>query len=186
MSTTQNVKQFKDHDTFAQKGPAVSASTQSWPETTNMLNECLAHSIELNARIKQANWSARGENYYVFHKMADDFTDDLAKQSNKLSARISAIGGVPGWTPSTVAETSLLPEYPLEMMKVNEHLKTLAANYELAIEQLQKVTQRHAEIDDYVTTSIVTSFKKLLEEQRSFLLAHSDVAWLEKPKKQYA
>jgi starvation-inducible DNA-binding protein len=186
MSTTQNVKQFKDLETFAQKGHAAFASTQSWPDATSLLNQCLAHSIELNARIKQANWSARGENYYVFHKMADDFTDDLAKQSNKLSARIAAIGGVPGWTPKSVAETSLLPEYPEEMMKVNEHLRALAANYEMAIEQVQKVSQTMAEVDDYVTSSVITSFKKLLEEQKAFLLAHSDVAWLEKPKKQYA
>jgi starvation-inducible DNA-binding protein len=186
MNTTQNVKQFKDHEALVQKGKsAVSANQQDW-DTITALNQCLAHSIELGSRIKQAHWSAKGENFYVFQKMADDFTIQLARQSDKLSARIVAVEGVPKWTPDKVADTSQLPAYPNDLFKVADHIQALATNYEQVIDQLKTVMIKAAKSDDYVTVNVMTGFKKTLDEQKSFLFAHSGLAWLERPKRQSA
>jgi starvation-inducible DNA-binding protein len=186
MNTTQNVKQFKDHDASAQaaKMPAY-VGNKDWDAIT-ALNQCLAHSIELSSRIQQAHWSAKGENFYLFHKMADDFTTQLRKQADNLSARIVAMGGVPTWTPEKVVKTSILSSYPTDLVKVEDHIEALISSYEEVAQQLPPLMNRLAKSDDYVTATVITSFTKVVDEQKSFIAAHSGLAWLEKPKKQYA
>lgn len=194
MNTTQNVKQFKDHEPLAQKGKFSAVTNQAtgnqsaqqdWDIVT-ALNQCLAHSIELSCRIKQAHWGAKGESFYVFHKMSGDFTQELAKQADKLSARIVAVEGMPKWTPEKVAQLSLLPSYPGEMIKIADHIEALTNNYEQVIQQLQPLMNLATKSDDYVTVNVITGFNKVLDEQKGFLMAHSGLSWLDRSKKQYA
>jgi starvation-inducible DNA-binding protein len=185
MNTTQNVKQFKDHDAaHTAKNPSF-MNDKNW-DTITSLNECLAHAIELSSRIKQAHWSAKGENFYLFHKMADDFTAQLEKQADNLSARIVAMGGIPTWTPDKVSKASTLPAYPADLVKVEDHVEALKSSYELVAKQLPAIISKLAKSDDFVTANVVATFTKVVDEQKGFVSAHSGLAWLEKPKKQYA
>jgi starvation-inducible DNA-binding protein len=194
MTTTQNVKQFNDLENPVRKGMMSAAASQQtlqdahndeW-DSVAALNECLAYSIELSSRIKQAHWGAKGESFYVFHKMAEDFTVQLAKQSNKISARIVAIEGVPAWTPQKVAKASRMPDYPGNLFKLADHIEALTGDYTYAIEKVKPLINKAAKSNDFVTVSVFTSLQKELDEQKAFLLAHSGIAWLEKPKKKYA
>jgi starvation-inducible DNA-binding protein len=177
------VTQLKDHEaaTLATK-PPVEAGMADW-NTITALNRCLAHAIELRSRIKQAHWGAKGENFYVFHQMSDDFTVQLDKQADKLSARLVVIGGVPAWMPSTVASTSILPEYPADIVRVSEYVEALLASYIIATKPLPALIGKLTSLDDFVTANVVASFSKVLEEQKGFLAAHGGIAWLEKRKK---
>jgi DNA-binding ferritin-like protein len=186
MNTTQNVTQFKDHESaaVAAKMPQQAASKE-W-DTVTALNLCLAHSIEISSRIKQAHWAAKGENFYVLRKVSEDFTTQLDKQANNNSARIVAIGGIPAWTPAVVLKISALPEFPANMAKVPELLEALVASYELAAKPLPALIAKSVKHDDYVTAGAFTSFSKLLDEHKSFLSSLSGIAWLAKSKKQQA
>ena len=186
MNTTPNVKQFKDHEAVSHAATTPSfLNNKDWDKITE-LNQCLAHSLELASRIKQAHWSAKGENFYLFHKMADDFTTQLQRQADNLSSRIVAIGGVPNWTPDKVAKSSILSSYPADLVKVEDHIEALRLSYEQATQQLPSLMSKLTKSDDYVTANVVASFAKVLDEQKSFIAAHSGLAWLEKPKKKYA
>ncbi len=186
MNTTQNVKQFKDHETAALASkPPADASNKDW-DTVKALNQCLAHSLELSSRIKQAHWSAKGENFFLFSKMATDFTERLEKQADKLSARIVAIGGVPNWTAEKIVKTSTLPSYPSDLVKVEDHIEALRISFEQTARQLSTLLSKLAKSDDYVTANTVMTLTKIVDEQKAFIAAHSGLAWLEKPKKQYA
>lgn len=184
MTSTQNVTQIKDHETAGAKLSAQAPMT-GW-DPVSALNQCLAHAIELRARIKQAHWGAKGDNFYVFHKMADEFTLQLDKQADKLSARIVAMGGAPVWTPSMIVKTSALPEYPSDIVKVSQYVEALIVSYDYTAKPLPALMAKLTKLDDYVTTGVIASFLKVLDEHKGFLAAHSGIAWLEKPKKQYA
>jgi starvation-inducible DNA-binding protein len=186
MNTTQNVKQFKDHEAMA-PAPKVPKflNSEDW-EKIPALNQCLAHSLELSCRIKQAHWGAKGENFYIFHKMSDDFTKQLQKQSDNLSARIVALGGTPTWTPEKIVEASVLSSYPTDLMKVEDHIEALKSSYEQAAQQLPPLISKLTRSDDFVTANVIANFTKVVDEQKAFIAAHSGLAWLEKPKRQYA
>jgi starvation-inducible DNA-binding protein len=186
MNTIQNVKQFKDHEAVAPapKMPNFS-NNKDWEKITE-LNQCLAHALELSSRIKQAHWGAKGENFYIFHKMADDFTKQLQKQSDNLSARIVALGGTPNWTPDKVVKASTLSSYPTDLMKVEDHIEALKSSYEQAAEQLPSLMSKLTRSDDFVTANVIANFSTVVDEQKAFIAAHSGLAWLEKPKRQYA
>jgi starvation-inducible DNA-binding protein len=184
VNTGQNVTQIKDHETTmaAVKMPQQ-ASSKEW-DAIAALNQCLANTIELKSRIKQAHWAAKGENFYAFHRLSEDFTAKLDKQADRLSARIVAIGGVPAWTPAMIVRTSSLPEYPPNMVKVPEFLEVLVASYAVATEPLPALISKATKHDDYVTATVFTGFSKLLDEQKSLLASLGGITWLAKPKKQ--
>lgn len=186
MNTMQNVKQFKDQEAVAPapKMPKF-LNPKDWEKVAE-LNQCLAHSLELNSRIKQAHWGAKGENFYIFHKMADDFTKQLHKQSDSLSARIVALGGTPNWTPDKVVKASNLSSYPTDLAKVEDHIEALKTSYEQAAQHLPLLMSKLTKSDDFVSAQVIATFSKLVDEQKAFIAAHSGLAWLEKPKKQYA
>ncbi len=186
MTTVQNVKQFKDHETLAPATKMPNFSNNKDWEKITALNQCLAHSLELNSRIKQAHWGAKGENFYIFHKMADDFTRQLQRQSDSLSARIVALGGTPNWTPDKVVKASILSSYPTDLMKVEEHVEALKSSYEQAAQELPPLMNKLTKSDDFVSANVIASFSKVVDEQKAFIAAHSGLAWLEKPKRQYA
>jgi starvation-inducible DNA-binding protein len=186
MNTTQNVKQFKDHEAMAPAPKVPNFSNNKDWEKITALNQCLAHSLELSSRIKQAHWGAKGENFYIFHKMSDDFTKQLQKQSDNLSARIVALGGTPTWTPEKVVEASLLSSYPINLVKVEDHIEALKSSYEQATHQLPPLISKLTRSDDFVTANVIANFTKVVDEQKAFIAAHSGLAWLEKPKRQYA
>ncbi len=184
MNTSENIKQF----TFNQ-GPRSASPRAQKDEIKNLdlltaLNQCLAHAIDLRSRAKQAYWSAKGGNFYMLHKMFNDFSSDLDGIADEFAARVMALGGVPVRTIAIVAKTSKLPPYPFDIVKASEHLDAVVASYEAASAHLPTVMNKAVASGDHATASVVTGFAKLLDEQVGFITAHIPAEYVSAAKKQ--
>ncbi len=184
MDNLENVKQFKANETPSPAPHFIAKVSTPNSEMIAVLNQSLAHAIDLRSRTKQAYWSAKGGSFYALHKMFDDFSDSLDSVADELATRVMALGGVPVWTQAAIEKTSKLPAYPAGAVQALDHLDALIASYEAASRHLPPAMAKAVQAGDHATASIVTSFAKLLDEQAGFVAAHVPVEWIASPRKQ--
>lgn len=184
MNTTATLDQFK---TVGSKQPLAFKTGKDEAkdvDVVSVLNQSLAHAIDLRSRTKQAYWSAKGGNFYTLHKMFNDFSSELDSITDELAARVMALGGIPVRTISVVAKTSKLPDYPMGIVQASEHLDALIASYEAAAQHLPGTMRKVIQSGDHTTASVVTGFAKLLDAQVSFFTAHIPAEWVAPTRKQ--
>jgi starvation-inducible DNA-binding protein len=184
MNTTATLDQFK---TVGSKNPIPfkpeKDGAKDW-EVIVALNQSLAHAIDLRSRTKQAYWSAKGGNFYMLHKMFNEFSSDLDSVTDELAARVMALGGIPMRTISMVAKTTKLPDYPTGIVQASEHLDALIASYEAAAKHLPATMRKVIQSGDHATASVITGFAKTLDEQVGFFTAHIPAEWVTSTRKQ--
>jgi starvation-inducible DNA-binding protein len=148
-----------------------------------LLNQSLAHTIDLRSRTKQAYWSAKGGNLYTLQKMLNDFSLQLDHMTDKMAARVMALGGIPVRTISNVAAASKLPNYPSGIVQSSDHLDALIQSYESASEHLPDAMRKVVAENDYPSAHVFSQFAKILDEHVSLLAAHIPAEWVESQKK---
>jgi starvation-inducible DNA-binding protein len=175
---SSNVSKFKSNEpkrpTFLD---AEKEKPEKW-EIVALLNQSLSHAIDLRSRTKQAYWSAKGGNLYTLQKMLNDFSLELDRSTDKLAARVMALGGIPVRTIAIVAATSKLPNYPSGIVQSSDHLEALIASYEAASEHLPAAMRMVVDANDYPTATIFTEFAQMLDEHVSSFSAHIPAEWV--------
>lgn len=184
MNTIQSVKSSASIETKQPVVLAVEKDKVTGWEIVEELNQCLAHTIDLRSRTKQAYWSAKGGNFYTLHKMFNDFSADLDSVTDELAARVMALGGIPVRTISIVARTSKLPSYPTGIVQASEHLDALIASYEAASKHLPAAMRKVVHAGDQSTASIITGLAKMLDDQVGVFTAHIPAEWVNASKRQ--
>lgn len=177
MNTFERVKLSTSHKALRPDAVASANDAATKWETPAVLNQCLAHVLDLQARNKLAQWTAKAGNFDDFHTMFGDFSKELSTIADELSARVVALGGAPAWLPATTATASKLPPYLAGIAPLTEHFDALISSYDAASKYLPAVVAKVTRAGDHATSITVAELVKVLDTQKHFIASHMPVDW---------
>lgn len=89
-----------------------------------------------------------------------------------VAERITALGGLAFGTSRYCAETSILPEYPLEETQGNKHLEALVERYSAYAAHVRSQIDSAANLGDAGTADLYTEISRDIDKSLWFLEAH--------------
>src|SRR4051812_961563 len=90
-----------------------------------LLNRQLADALDLGMQAKQAHWNVKGPHFISLHEFFDELAEAIEDFSDLLAERAVQLGGVAVGTVQVVAHESRLPNYPLDLYRGSDHVRTL-------------------------------------------------------------
>jgi DNA-binding ferritin-like protein len=177
MNAIQRVNQF---ETCLDVPPFVLPTKKEANESDDIvavLNQSIAHAIDLRWRLKHAQWTVRGGNFSNFYAMFGYFSDELEAFADMMSARVKALCGNPSWTCEDVATTSRLPSSGMGDLEKPQDLRVLIATYAIVSRYQRVAVSKARHVRDHTSTSILSDFIKLLDKQTGLLVTHLPDAW---------
>ena len=95
-------------------------------KTIDMLNQSLADILDLGLQAKQAHWNVKGSHFMGLHELFDKVAEELEEFTDEIAERAVELGGVALGTVQTVAKTSRLPAYPLDLVAGRDHVSAFS------------------------------------------------------------
>src|ERR1700688_4459610 len=117
-------------------------------EVIELLNKSLATTMDIWTQVKQAHWNVKGKDFYQLHLLFDEIAGDLPEQIDTLAERVTTLGGVAMGTARMAASGSVLPEYPIEAINGEDHLKALTDRYAKFCKHLREGINKTDELGD--------------------------------------
>ena len=96
-------------------------------DAIDLLNQQLADALDLSLQAKQAHWNVKGPNFITLHELFDEVVKALSEYADDIAERAVELGGTALGTARVAAQTSRLPEYPLDISSGREHIAALSA-----------------------------------------------------------
>ena len=137
-----------------------------------VLNARLADSIDLALATKQAHWNLRGKRFIAVHEMLDQFRTEIDTNSDTIAERVVQLGGVARGTTQTVADATTLKPYPLNLVKIDDHLSALAERYGKVANEVRAAIDTVDEAGDADSADILTGYSRALDKALWFIEAH--------------
>jgi starvation-inducible DNA-binding protein len=137
-----------------------------------LLNARLADTADLYSQVKQAHWNVKGLNFFQLHLLFDQLAAEVFPFIDLIAERATALGGVAMGTARMAAESSNLPEYPVEAVDGPKHLKALIDRYAVYTANIRRAIDTADEHNDKSTADIFTEISRTADKQLWFLEAH--------------
>jgi len=139
------------------------------------LNQSLADAADLDSQTKQAHWNVQGPNFYQLHKLFDELADAAEAWGDLLAERVTALGGTALGTVRMAAQSSRLPEYPVEVQPDMAHVERLAERYAMFANNAREDIDVAASAGDVGTSDLYTEIVREADKLLYFLEAHLQV-----------
>lgn len=133
----------------------------------------LADAVDLYTQAKQAHWNVRGPNFMQLHELFDATAELADEWADLIAERAAQLGGTPVGTARTVAKSSSLREYPLELVKGDDHVAALSAVLASFGEKVRKAIDQATDIGDPVTADMLTEICRAADKQLWIIESHS-------------
>ncbi|QRN96121.1 DNA starvation/stationary phase protection protein Dps [Archangium violaceum] len=141
-------------------------------ELIELLNTCLATSIDLHWQVKQAHWNIRGRDFISRHELFDDIADHVRKQADEFAERAGALGGYAQGTIRLATKNSELDEYDLAAVNGDDHVRVLVDRVSTYATTIREGIERCDELNDPVTADLLTQVLGVVEQDLWFLESH--------------
>jgi starvation-inducible DNA-binding protein len=138
----------------------------------DMLNTLLANAIDLHWQVKQAHWNIRGTHFYSRHLLFDEVAKHARKHADSYAERAGALGGYAQGTIRLATNNSQLPEYDLQAVDGEAHIRALVERVGRYAASLRDGINRSDDLNDPVTTDLLTQTLGETEEDLWFLESH--------------
>lgn len=140
----------------------------------DILNARLADTIDLALLTKQAHWNLRGKQFIAVHEMLDQFRADIDASADVIAERVVQLGGVARGTTQGVAEATTLQPYPVDLVKVEDHLAALADRYGKVANDVRAAIDATDDAGDPASADILTGYSRALDKALWFIESHID------------
>jgi starvation-inducible DNA-binding protein len=133
------------------------------------LNDRLADGLDLHSQIKVAHWNLKGPLFASLHPLFDSFASDLAEHNDEIAERAVTLGGTAFGTARQAAKKSRLPEYPEDVRRDLDHVRTLAERIEVYLAGLRETRAVADQLGDADTVDLLTEHITEFEKHAWFL-----------------
>jgi len=137
-----------------------------------LINARLADTADLYSQVKQAHWNVKGTDFFQLHELFDTLAAGVLPFIDELAERATSLGGVAMGTVRMAGASSTLPEYPLEAIDGQKHLKALIERYAVYTAAVRKAIEESDEHNDKTTADLFTEISRAVDKQLWFLEAH--------------
>jgi starvation-inducible DNA-binding protein len=137
-----------------------------------LLNQQLADTSDLYSQTKQAHWNVRGIHFSELHKLFDELAETVEPFIDELAERAAALGGLATGTVRMAASATRLPEYGLEIIEGEQHLRALIERYSLMAAATREAIDAVSEWNDQDTMDLLIDQSRVLDKSLWFLEAH--------------
>ncbi|OCX67282.1 DNA starvation/stationary phase protection protein Dps [Thioclava sp. SK-1] len=158
------MKDFATHERFA-SGLSDEAANAS----VEVLNKNLPLVIDLELSVKQAHWTLRGTNYIGVHELLDTTAGNLREVLDTIAERTVILGGVPNGVSQHVASATSLPEYPVKIASVQEHVRELTDRYKIVAASLREAITVAGDAGDEDTADLFTEASRIIDKDTWFI-----------------
>lgn len=141
-------------------------------ELVDLLNTCLATSIDLHWQVKQAHWNVRGRDFISRHELFDSVADHVRAQADEFAERAGQLGGYAEGTIRLSVKNSQLPEYDLQAVDGDAHVRAVVERVARYAALIRDGIRRCDEVDDPVTSDMLTGMLETVEQDLWFLESH--------------
>lgn len=141
-------------------------------EIIDLLNARLADTLDLKTQAKQAHWNVKGKQFLQLHELFDTIATNLEAHSDLLAERVTALGGIALGTARLVAASSSLPEYDLNAVAGEQHVKALSRGLAKLANAGRAAIDRSTELGDQATADLFTEIVRGADKDLWFLEAH--------------
>jgi starvation-inducible DNA-binding protein len=141
-------------------------------EVCRLLNERLADCIDLQTQCKQAHWNVKGLSFIALHKLFDEINEAVEDYVDLIAERIVQLGGVAEGTARVVAARSVLTDYPLTAVTVQDHVAGLADALSQFGRVIRMAIEETDELGDKDASDICTEVSRGIDNWLWFVEAH--------------
>jgi starvation-inducible DNA-binding protein len=137
-----------------------------------LLNQSLAATSDLKSQAKQAHWNVKGTDFYQLHELFDEIAGELEEYIDMIAERVTALGGYATGTVRMAAASSILPEFPTDIITGMEFVTALADRFALYAKHLRNAIDKSDELGDVDTSDLYTEVSRTIDKRLWFLEAH--------------
>lgn len=117
------------------------------------LNKILASQQVTYQNFRTMHWLVKGADFYMLHKMYEEFYTETAEIVDELAERILMLGGIPYHTYSEYLSSSFI-EPVLEVPKGKESLRIAVSNFEHLLASYNNLITEASENNDEGTVAL--------------------------------
>ncbi|MDX1664435.1 MAG: DNA starvation/stationary phase protection protein Dps [Candidatus Promineifilaceae bacterium] len=137
-----------------------------------LLNQQLANTADLYTQSKQAHWNVKGIHFEELHVLFDKVADAIFPYIDMIAERVTALGGTAKGTVRMAAESSQLPEMPLELTKGEDFLAALTERWAQYGGSVRAGSQQADEAGDLDTSDLLIEVSRTADKMLWFIEAH--------------
>jgi starvation-inducible DNA-binding protein len=137
-----------------------------------ILNQRLADCFDLTSQAKQAHWNVKGPNFIALHELFDAVFAGLVGHVDLIAERITALGGVAKGTVRMAADSSSLPEYPVDIVNGRDHVDALSTAMAAFGKSVRDDIDKTDELGDADTADLFTNVSRDIDKHLWFVEAH--------------
>jgi starvation-inducible DNA-binding protein len=132
----------------------------------------LADAIDLKLQLKQAHWNVKGPNFIALHELFDKVAAEVEGYVDLIGERIVQLGGAADGSARTVAGSSTLEPYRLEITAGEDHVNAVANALGSFGRSVRAAIDRTTELGDADTADIFTEISRGVDKSLWFVEAH--------------
>ena len=140
-------------------------------EQAELLQKCVAATIDLALNMKQLHWNIRGPKFRSIHEFLDVIIDHARVATDEMAERMATLGQVSIGQRRTLP-TSTLPAIPDEFLSDEAVIAHGSTALEVTISTLRSAIEQLAELDP-VTEDLVIGMLADLEKDLWMLRSHA-------------
>lgn len=138
----------------------------------DLLNARLADSIDLKTQAKHAHWNVKGKEFFALHQLFDTIASHFEEQSDLIGERVTALGGVAKGTARLVVRNSTVPEYDLDAMVGEQHIRALGKGIASFAARVREDINFAEGLGDKASADLLTEIVRQTDKDLWFLEAH--------------